>query len=52
MAGYVAARVIARKVAPNRLVTVENVTLFWSYTVGQGLLGLFIVHLLPRLLGR
>jgi cytochrome c oxidase subunit I+III len=52
MAGYVAARVIARKVALNRLVTVENVTLFWSYTVGQGLLGLFIVHLLPRLLGR
>jgi cytochrome c oxidase subunit I+III len=51
MAFYVLARVIARKVAPDRLVTVENVRVFWAYTVGQGLLVQALVHLGPRLLG-
>ena len=43
--------VLARKVAPDRLVTIENVRVFWAYTVGQGLLVQALVHLGPRLLG-
>ncbi len=51
MALYVVARVLARKIAPDRLVTVENVRVFWAYTVDQSLLVQALVHLGPRLLG-
>ena len=31
-------------------VTYDNTQLFWFYAVGQGLVGLAMVHLSPRLL--
>jgi cytochrome c oxidase subunit I+III len=48
MALYSIARDIFGKLSPVRRATLDNTALFWHYTVGQGLLGLLIVHGFPR----
>ena len=48
MALYSIARDIFGKLSPVRRATLDNTALFWHYTVGQGLLGLVIVHGFPR----
>ena len=48
---FSAARHIAGKLDGVRRVTIENTALFWHYTVAQGVAGLLLVHLFPRLLG-
>ena len=51
MALYTIARSLAGKLDGRRRATFDNTMLFWHYTVAQGLLGLALVHLAPRLLG-
>jgi cytochrome c oxidase subunit I+III len=48
MALYSIARDIFGKLSPVRRATLDNTVQFWHYTVGQGLLGLVIVHGFPR----
>jgi cytochrome c oxidase subunit I+III len=51
MAFYLLARNWAGLIAPNRMVTVDNIVLFWRYTTVQGVLALGLLHFGPRLLG-
>ncbi len=51
MAGYTAVRSWCGRLTAQRSVTLENTALFWHYTVAQGLLGLVLVHGVPRVLG-
>ena len=51
MAGFVLARLFAGRLDRVRRVTFDNLALLWHYTVGQGLLGLLLVHGFPRLVG-
>jgi cytochrome c oxidase subunit I+III len=51
MAGFVLARLGAGRLDRIRRVTFDNLALLWLYTVGQGLLGLLLVHGFPRLVG-
>jgi cytochrome c oxidase subunit I+III len=51
MALYTLARSLAGKLDGVRRATFDNTMLFWHYTVAQGLVGLALVHLAPRLLG-
>jgi cytochrome c oxidase subunit I+III len=51
MALYTLARSLCGLVDARRAVTLENTLLFWHYTVGQGLVGLAVVHAVPRLVG-
>ncbi|HUE45901.1 MAG TPA: cbb3-type cytochrome c oxidase subunit I [Aestuariivirgaceae bacterium] len=48
---FTAARHIVGKLDGVRRVTLDNTALFWHYTVAQGIVGLLLVHLFPRLLG-
>lgn len=48
LALYVAARYRKRLLDRVRRVVFDNVRLFWHYTVGQGLVGLALVHGFPR----
>ena len=50
MAGYLAARSWAGMLDGTRRVSFDNVMLFWLYTVGQGVVGLALLHGFPRLL--
>jgi cytochrome c oxidase subunit I+III len=50
MALYALARCWRGLVAPDRLVTIENIGLFWLYACAQGATGLLVAHLAPRLL--
>ena len=50
MAGYTLARAWRGLLTSTRRVTFDNVALLWHYTVAQGLAGLGVVQLLPRLL--
>ena len=45
---FVVARLFAGHIARRRRATVENLVLMWLYVVGQGLLGLLVVHGFPR----
>ena len=46
---YTIARSAAGLLTPVRRATFDNTMLLWHYTVGQGLLGLLIVHGFPRI---
>ena len=48
---YTIARWLAGKLDSVRRATFDNTMLFWHYTVGQGLVGLLVVHGFPRLTG-
>ncbi len=48
---YTITRSLAGLLTPVRRATYDNTMLLWHYTVGQGLLGLLIVHGFPRLAG-
>jgi cytochrome c oxidase subunit I+III len=48
---YTIARWWAGKLDSVRRSTFDNTMLFWHYTIGQGLVGLVIVHGFPRVLG-
>jgi cytochrome c oxidase subunit I+III len=48
---YTIARWLAGKLDSVRRTTFDNTMLFWYYTVGQGLVGLLVVHGFPRLAG-
>jgi cytochrome c oxidase subunit I+III len=50
MALYCGARDMFGKLSPVRRATLDNTMLFFHYTVGQGLLGLIIVHGFPRVI--
>ncbi len=51
MAGFVLARVLVGRLDRVRRVTFDNLALLWHYAVGQGLLGLLLLHGFPRLVG-
>ena len=48
--GFVLARWFSGRLYATRRVTFDNLSLLWHYTVGQGLLGLALVHGFPRLI--
>ena len=48
---YTLARSFAGMLNGVRRATFDNTVLFWLYTAGQGLLGLGLTYLLPRLIG-
>jgi cytochrome c oxidase subunit I+III len=48
---YTVARSLLGLLDGQRRATFDNTFLFWHYAVGQGLVGLAVVHLSPRLLG-
>ncbi|MGG5886615.1 cbb3-type cytochrome c oxidase subunit I [Falsiroseomonas sp. HC035] len=50
MGGYTLARSLAGMLDGERRLTMDNTRLFWLYTVGQGLVGLALLHGFPRLL--
>lgn len=50
MALYSCVRDMFGKLSAVRRATLDNTALFWHYTVGQGLLGLVIVHGFPRVI--
>jgi cytochrome c oxidase subunit I+III len=50
MAGYTVARAWRGLLTPVRRITLDNTLLLWHYTVGQGLTGLGMIQLVPRLL--
>lgn len=51
MAAFVLARRLTARLDEVRRVTFDNFGLLWHYVVGQGLLGLLLVHGFPRLVG-
>jgi cytochrome c oxidase subunit I+III len=51
MALFLLARMAAGRLSAVRRVTFDNTALLWLYTVGQGLLGVLLVHGFPRLVG-
>ena len=50
MAVFTLARSLAGKLAPQRRASVDTMSLFWHYTVAQGVIVLALVHGFPRLL--
>jgi cytochrome c oxidase subunit I+III len=48
---YTLARSAVGMLSATRRVTFDNTMLLWHYTVGQGLLGLLLVHGFPRIAG-
>jgi cytochrome c oxidase subunit I+III len=51
MALFTLAKSLAGRIDSVRRATFDNTMLFWLYTAGQGLAGLALVHLFPRLIG-
>ena len=51
MSGFTLARLFVGRLDRVRRVTFDNLALLWHYAVGQGLLGLLLVHGFPRLAG-
>ncbi|MGA0597997.1 cbb3-type cytochrome c oxidase subunit I [Enterovirga sp. CN4-39] len=51
MAGFTLARWWAGKIDRVRRSIFDNVTLFWHYTTGQGIVALTVIHGFPRLAG-
>jgi len=51
MGSYTVARSLAGLLGAQRRVTFDNTLLLWYYTLAQGLIGLALVHLFPRLIG-
>ncbi len=51
MALYTLARSLCGLLDARRRATYDNTMLLWHYAVGQGLVGLALVHVTPRLLG-
>jgi cytochrome c oxidase subunit I+III len=51
MALFLLARLVAGRLDGVRCVTFDNTALLWHYTVGQGALGLLLVHGFPRIAG-
>ena len=49
MGTYTLVRSFAGKLTPVRRATFDNTMLLWHYTVGQGLIGLLVVHGFPRI---
>lgn len=49
MAGFAIARSVRRRLNGARSVVFDNLSIFYHYTAGQGLLGLLLVHGFPRL---
>jgi len=47
---YTIARSLAGLLGAGRRATYDNTMLLWHYTVGQGLVALFVVHVSPRIL--
>ena len=52
MAAFAIARYFARMLDAERRGTYENTAIFLYYAVGQGLVGLLLVHGFPRLIGQ
>lgn len=50
MAGFVLVRSLTRRLSPQHRVSFDNLAVFWHYAVGQGLLGLLLIHGFPRAL--
>jgi cytochrome c oxidase subunit I+III len=50
MAGYTLARSLAGMLDVERRKTMDVTRLFWTYTAGQGAVGLALLHLFPRVL--
>jgi cytochrome c oxidase subunit I+III len=50
MGFYTIARSLAGLLNAERRATYDNTMLLWHYTVGQGLVALFVVHVSPRIL--
>jgi cytochrome c oxidase subunit I+III len=48
---FTVAKHLSGRLTSVRRVTLDNVTLFCHYAVGQGIVGLIVVHLLARLIG-
>jgi cytochrome c oxidase subunit I+III len=51
MAGYTLARAWSGLLNEKRRATFENTRVFWHYMVGQGIVAIIVLNLLPRLLG-
>jgi cytochrome c oxidase subunit I+III len=51
MSGFLLARLFVGRIDAVRRVTFDNLALLWHYAVGQGLLGLLLLHGFPRLVG-
>jgi cytochrome c oxidase subunit I+III len=49
MTGFVLARTFCRRLDASRRVTFDNLTLLHYYAIGQGLLGMLLMHGFPRL---
>jgi cytochrome c oxidase subunit I+III len=49
MAGFVLVRSVCRRLDTSRRVTFDNLALLHHYAIGQGLLGMLIIHGFPRL---
>ena len=50
MTGYVLARLLSGLLDRERRVTFDNTRLLWHYMVAQGIAGIVLVHVLPRVL--
>jgi cytochrome c oxidase subunit I+III len=50
MGAYAIARLLAGKLDARRRVTFDNTMLLWHYTVAQGLVGVVLLYIVPRLL--
>jgi cytochrome c oxidase subunit I+III len=51
MAGFMLARLLKGQLDATRRSVYDNLSLFWLYAVGQGLLGLLLTHGFPRVAG-
>jgi cytochrome c oxidase subunit I+III len=51
MAGFVLARAWMGRLSWERRASYDNTMLLWTYACAQGVIGLAVVHLFPRLLG-
>ncbi|MGB6102323.1 MAG: cbb3-type cytochrome c oxidase subunit I [Pusillimonas sp.] len=51
MGVFTTARSLAGRLTPIRRACCDNTTIFWHYTVAQGLLALVLLHGFPRLIG-
>jgi cytochrome c oxidase subunit I+III len=49
MGAYTIARTLTGKVGPRRRLTLDNTYLMWHFAVGQGLIALIVIDLLPQL---
>ncbi|HEV7346212.1 MAG TPA: cytochrome c oxidase subunit I [Devosia sp.] len=51
MGSFVLMRSLTGRLSASRRASVDNTTLFWHYMTAQGLIGLSLAHIFPRLVG-